>query len=364
MADRAPPRRRRRQRLRVPQSIRVKQSEDSVPLPSRVAELKPAPNVTSADLSACALAQNTPVRNAPYANSPVLVTEGRPDSRIKFVFEVVAVLVAFGAYYEARSQTRSLQEQLKLQQQQLQQQRQQDHVSRRAELFAILNDRLESCRDELRSAEGECPPKAHIRSREAALKSYVLLERQQPAPDLELLALDLRQALLNRAELQGVKLNHGHFERAELAEANLSMADLDDAHMEGANLIDAVLDRAYLNNAHLNPEKVGEIEQFTNLNNAKLQGAWLIGADLRDATLNQAQMNHAHLSLADLRGAQLWHADFDGADMKQTKLCGCDLLHTKNLTQQQLEQAHVDTTTVLPPNTVLYATHSCSSNDP
>jgi uncharacterized protein YjbI with pentapeptide repeats len=90
-----------------------------------------------------------------------------------------------------------------------------------------------------------------------------------------------------------------------------------------------------------------------SLRNATLQEADLHGANLQDADLEGARLSVADLMGANLRCANLKGVDFWFADMKNTNLQGAELQganlsEVTNLTQQQVDSAITDSTTVLP----------------
>jgi uncharacterized protein YjbI with pentapeptide repeats len=88
----------------------------------------------------------------------------------------------------------------------------------------------------------------------------------------------------------------------------------------------------------------------TRRRNADFGGADLIGRDLRKADLRGASLRGAHLTGANLRGADLSAADVTGADFRAADLTGSDLSGTLFLTQAQLDAAHGDPGTKLPPS--------------
>jgi hypothetical protein len=90
----------------------------------------------------------------------------------------------------------------------------------------------------------------------------------------------------------------------------------------------------------------------------------LIGADLRGADLKETYLRGADLYKTDLRGADLWMADLRGAtvceadlrgaylqeaDLGGTDLGGADLSEANDLTKEQVEAAHINQETKLPP---------------
>ena len=81
-----------------------------------------------------------------------------------------------------------------------------------------------------------------------------------------------------------------------------------------------------------------------------LGGADLIGKDLRGADLAGANLRGARLIGATLAGADLSLADLAGADLRAADLAGADLRSSIFLSQPQLEAAHGDRATALPPS--------------
>lgn len=93
--------------------------------------------------------------------------------------------------------------------------------------------------------------------------------------------------------------------------------------LSGVDLKEAMLVKAELENA--------------NLSNADLRYANLRRARLAGANLSGAQLNHANLPGADLRGCNLQGADLSGANLLLTDLTGADLSGA-NLTNAHLEK--------------------------
>lgn len=120
-------------------------------------------------------------------------------------------------------------------------------------------------------------------------------QRQQPA--------GWRPPMLYQADLRGRDLAYRYMERADLREAALTCA---------------------------------------NLYMADLTGAVLTGANLENANLTGA-----NLSGADLRGANLSGASFLVTDLHNALLHGAILLGARHLSNQQLQTALYDSTTVI-----------------
>ena len=120
--------------------------------------------------------------------------------------------------------------------------------------------------------------------------------------------------------------------------------DLSYENLSGADLSGADLSRADLSGADL---------RGADLRGADLRGAYLRGADLRGAYLRGADLSRAYLIGADLssaylRGADLSSADLSSADLSYANLSRADLRDVRNFTPEQLKQAFVYETTLLP----------------
>jgi uncharacterized protein YjbI with pentapeptide repeats len=80
-----------------------------------------------------------------------------------------------------------------------------------------------------------------------------------------------------------------------------------------------------------------------------LRGADLTGKVLRGRDLSGASLRGASLIGANLSGATLAAADFTGADLRAADLSGADLTGSIFLSQSQVDAAHGDPGTRLPP---------------
>ena len=72
------------------------------------------------------------------------------------------------------------------------------------------------------------------------------------------------------------------------------------------------------------------------------------GAFVRRIDLSGANLERANLSYADATNANFRGADLRDANLKGTILRGADLREAKNLTREQLAEAIIDETTLLP----------------
>lgn len=89
-----------------------------------------------------------------------------------------------------------------------------------------------------------------------------------------------------------------------------------------------------------------------NLQGADLSSTDFTGCDLRQAMLRNANLVRSYLTSANLEGADLRGADLSYANFKKTKLQGANLcganLSNASITEEQLDQAKTNWTTVLP----------------
>ena len=130
--------------------------------------------------------------------------------------------------------------------------------------------------------------------------------------------VDLRQANLQSAELQGVDLSKSDLTGADLRKVNLRWADLREARLRLSNLSGSDLKPAFLQKANLERANLGEADlQNAGLREADLRNAGLRGADLRNADLREA-----NLSNTELQGADLRKADLQDANLQDAKLWG------------------------------------------
>jgi Pentapeptide repeats (8 copies) len=108
-----------------------------------------------------------------------------------------------------------------------------------------------------------------------------VLSVDRPEPEgLNLKNADLRRAYLNGAHLERAFLERAHLEGAYLGDDFLAGTARTGAHLEGAYLVGAHLERAYVSGAYLK--------------GANLTGAYLEGADLRNVDgLTQEQVARA-----------------------------------------------------------------------
>ena len=114
--------------------------------------------------------------------------------------------------------------------------------------------------------------------------------------DAWLSGAELQGAILEQAYLQGATLNKAFLQGASLLRSWLSGASLDDAAMQGARLDGAQLQGASLKHAQL---------QGATLDNAELEGSDLRGTDFQGASLDHAWLQGALIDKAQFRNASM-----------------------------------------------------------
>ena len=119
--------------------------------------------------------------------------------------------------------------------------------------------------------------------------AITVIGRRDPRHDRQ--PVNLRDAILARADLMG----------ADLKGASLALADLTHALLHRVDLTDADLFGAHLRSA--------------GIADADLAGTVFMSADLTDANLAGANLTRATLRWVDLTGANLTGADLTGADL-------------------------------------------------
>jgi hypothetical protein len=162
-------------------------------------------------------------------------------------------------------------------------------------------------------------------------------EDEGESPRAKPLAKDI-QAILTVVGRRLRTYGKGEDQPLDLRKVQLVGANLDGANLEGANFQDTNLIDAHLNGANLDG---------AYLNGAVLEGAFLKRANLEDANLKGANLDSAYLVRANLQGAFL-----ERADLREATLDGANLAKAINLTQRQVDLAHGDQDTNLPPGII------------
>ncbi|MBA3823589.1 MAG: pentapeptide repeat-containing protein [Ktedonobacterales bacterium] len=153
------------------------------------------------------------------------------------------------------------------------------------------------------------PPYAWVKLTASELR-WLIKEHGWVVDDAPGPRVDLRQANLAHADLQGVQLRQARLEGAVLFGADLRGADCFFAHFDQADLRET--------------NWVG-----AQLTMARMRGARLAGADLHGAQLRQCWLPEADLSGANLDGADLSMAQMDHADLHEASLAGAILVEVK-----------------------------------
>lgn len=130
-----------------------------------------------------------------------------------------------------------------------------------------------------------------------------------------------------------------HTQQIDLTGSDLSRASLSFADLSGAELSRIVLSRALIFRSDF---------RRANFFAGDLRGAFLQGSNFKRASFSgtnssETDFSGSELSLTDLSGADLRDAKFKSAELR-----GADFTDAKNLTFEQLAEAHIDENTRLP----------------
>ncbi|MBD2771907.1 pentapeptide repeat-containing protein [Iningainema tapete] len=154
----------------------------------------------------------------------------------------------------------------------------------------------------------------------------------------------LYEANLQLCNLQGANLYAANLNRCVVIGANLRAANLSGASLRAANLSRTNLYKANLQRANLKSANLCEAKLFlanlqgAKLSKANLQGAGLIGANLQQANLNAANLQQANLNAANLQQAEIFFANFSAASLREADFSSANLMGA-NLQQAILHEA-------------------------
>lgn len=161
---------------------------------------------------------------------------------------------------------------------------------------------------------------------------------------------DLANARLRKAELRESDLKNAHLVSADLYGGRFARSDLTGAYLNNANLGESIFTDALLSHAVLiKAELSGADFSKAILSRTQLIDAELSSAKLVEANLTGADLTNANLTGANLSGANLNSADLSSADLTNADLTNADLTGARNVTLKQLQPAHIDHFTKLPP---------------
>ena len=152
---------------------------------------------------------------------------------------------------------------------------------------------------------------AYVRENAGLTSGKGATEGDDETEQIDLVNADIQAVL----DVIGRRQEQDPVPEEDRARMNLSRSDLSAARLRRANLSGVVLRKA------------------------RLSGANLRGADLREADLREADLTRADLTRADLRKARIRGANVWGANLSDTDLRGADLSETKDLIQEQIEDA-------------------------
>jgi hypothetical protein len=151
-----------------------------------------------------------------------------------------------------------------------------------------------------------------------AVGSIIMRDRAPPndrlASGMNLVGVNLREALLSRADFSRAILMLAKLERADLSDTSLAGAILTSANLTGANLRGANLAGAILRGAQLMDATLSDaILTMADLADVKASGADFSGADLTSSVLVGADLSGANLTGSHVYGVSAWNVNLDGA---------------------------------------------------
>jgi uncharacterized protein YjbI with pentapeptide repeats len=167
-------------------------------------------------------------------------------------------------------------------------------------------------------------------------KCYRLDLRNTNLQDYVLDGLDLRGAMIDRAQMHLTRLEGAKLQGASLEEAELQGAWLRGAHLQGVGLGSAQLQKARLDGARMQGARLeaaqfqvaaleGASLQVARLDGAQMQGAWLRNAQLQGARFARARMQEAWLGGAEMQEVRLGDARMQGAKCGGALMQGASL---------------------------------------
>lgn len=142
----------------------------------------------------------------------------------------------------------------------------------------------------------------------------------------DLSRLDLRYINFKYANMRGCNLTGANLSWCCLERSDLSHAILDNAQLLGVKSLCANMEGAMLRNCNLkDPAGSRANMEGVNLKGANLEGSDMGGVNLRVANLKNANMQNCDLRAAVFAGADLESCDLSGSDLHEANLRGANL---------------------------------------
>lgn len=179
--------------------------------------------------------------------------------------------------------------------------------------------------------------KKHLEKLLEGVDSWNNWRDMHPKVKIDLSGVQMVNALLPKANLEGADLSNAFLSQANLSNAVLSNANLSNTNLFKATLMNASLSKANLSNAFLSNANLFRAV----LTEADLSGAIMTNCDLSEANLSKARLTKANLYKAELPEADLSFADLSEAELSSTNLTGAQLSKA-NLSGAQLYEAYLN----------------------
>lgn len=142
----------------------------------------------------------------------------------------------------------------------------------------------------------------------------------------DLSRLDLRYINFKYANMRGCNLSYANLSWCCLERSDLSHAILDNAQLLGVKSLCANMEGATLRNCNLkDPAGSRANMEGVNLKGANLEGSDMGGVNLRVATLKNANLQNCDLRAAVFAGADMESCDLSGSDLHEANLRGANL---------------------------------------
>ncbi|GGZ65900.1 pentapeptide repeat-containing protein [Paraglaciecola chathamensis] len=155
--------------------------------------------------------------------------------------------------------------------------------------------------------------------------------------EVDLLAANLRGAVLSGVDLRGANLKGTDLSGAEFIRSKLSGADFTGANVNGANFSGSFMSGVELNNRHISEADFTRSDlsnarfDVSEIFRSRFTQAYMKGVHFRASKLYNVSFEGAILTDANLHGASLFQTRFDDADIRGADLTGVSFLNCERL---------------------------------
>lgn len=164
----------------------------------------------------------------------------------------------------------------------------------------------------------------------------------------EIEKVNLKGAMLFGMKLASTKVDNVAFNGANLQRANIFDGSYFNTSFNEAFLNMAKIEKSWFSNVDFEKANMTGIE----IRNSKFQNSSFVMAKLNESIFESVDLTGSDLSDADLSEGILHNVNLRDVILQRTKLCGSDLTDVRNLAQEDLNLAFIDSETRLPDNLV------------